>query len=551
MATPATLRLPVIQPATDLVAFEPLELPAIQAPGDAPLLGISSQELQARKALRTSSYTIYVDLPGDPDDMLLVHGYTGAYDRVSRRVATYLRSLESRHAPKPLYGDWSPEPALDGEIVKPSDETISILARRGYLVALTPDEEEALFSRVATRIHGGIIRSAPSYILMPTYQCNLRCSYCFQDHMRTDPAYGHLLRAMDVPMVERILGGMRQIEAAHGIPEDIASTRRITFFGGEPLLAGNRPIIERFITRLREMGTASFTAVTNATELDAYRDLLGPGLIQLVQVTIDGPPAEHDRRRVYADRSGSYARIADNITMALERGVQVSVRMNIDRKNIDQLPALADEFHARGWLEHPKFAPYVAPIHAANEHVDARSTFTSWQLGRAMEELKQQHPRLGRVGMTDDAIHRRAREIFDSNGQGRAHPGFRSAFCGAHTTMYVIDAFADIYACWERTGDPSLRIGHIAESGTVLMNRAVLDRWRRRNVVSNPVCRKCRYAASCGGGCAVYAEEASGDAYTNHCDGYAKRFRTGVAEAYLAYQRGESRDTEMLRLCDA
>ena len=36
--------------------------------------------------LRTSSYVIYVDLPGNPDEMLLVQTYTGAFDRVSRRV---------------------------------------------------------------------------------------------------------------------------------------------------------------------------------------------------------------------------------------------------------------------------------------------------------------------------------------------------------------------------------------------------------------------------------------------------------------------------------
>jgi hypothetical protein len=37
--------------------------------------------------LRTSNYTIYVDLPGNEEEMLLVHTYTGAFDRVSRRLA--------------------------------------------------------------------------------------------------------------------------------------------------------------------------------------------------------------------------------------------------------------------------------------------------------------------------------------------------------------------------------------------------------------------------------------------------------------------------------
>src|SRR5690606_31668177 len=118
---------------------------------------------------------------------------------------------------------------------------------------------------------------------------------------------------------------------------------------------------------------------------------------------------------------------------------------------------------------HRGFYAYVAPIHAGNEHVDERTTFNSWQLGRALDQLKQRHPQLARVGLSDDMLQQQARQIFDR--EGRSKPVFRTAFCGAHATMYVIDAFADIYACWERTGEPSMRIGHIAESGEVLMNR--------------------------------------------------------------------------------
>jgi uncharacterized protein len=149
--------------------------------------------------------------------------------------------------------------------------------------------------------------------------------------------------------------------------------------------------------------------------------------------------------------------------------------------------------------------------------------------------------------MGDDSLREQARNIFDG---AMFTPKFRSAFCGAHATMYVIDAFADIYACWERTGYPNIRIGHIDASGNVLMNRSVMERWRRRNNVSNPVCRKCRYAASCGGGCAILAESKHGDMYTNHCDGYANRFRASVAEAYLDYLRGIQTEARAERPCD-
>jgi hypothetical protein len=44
------------------------------------------------RSLRTSSYVIYVDLPHNDHEMLLVHGYTGAFDKVSKRIATFVRA---------------------------------------------------------------------------------------------------------------------------------------------------------------------------------------------------------------------------------------------------------------------------------------------------------------------------------------------------------------------------------------------------------------------------------------------------------------------------
>jgi uncharacterized protein len=543
------VHLPVVQRAMDLVPLEPLSLPSDPyLPETAPTVDFSQIDLSSRAALRTSSYTIYVDLPGNDDEMLLVHAYTGAYDRVSRRVATYLRSLEASHAPKPLYGDWTPEPRLEGQVLAPEPETIAVLKKRGYLVALTPEEEEALFIKLASRHHHKEVHQPPAYVLMLTYGCNLRCGYCFQDHMRTDPAYSHLLRSTDRAMADRIMAGMDQIDAQHGIRADSPTPRSITLFGGEPLLAENRPVVEYMIRRIQEQRKTQISAITNATELDAYFDLLGPAGISMLQITLDGPPEEHDKRRIYADGSGSFERIAANLTRALDLGVRVHVRMNIDRGNIGMLPALADEFQARGWTGRGNFYPYVAPITAHND-VSSKTTFTTWQLGRAIDELKAEHPQMAPVGLFDDTLRHQARLIFDGN--SAAMPKYRTSFCGAHSSMYVIDPFGDIYACWEVTGDPEVRIGHIKQDGSVFMNRAIIERWRARSVVSNPVCRKCRYATSCGGGCAVLAEEASGDAYTNHCDGYAKRFRAAVAEAYVSHAAGATVGDAVARLCDA
>ncbi|MBV9110568.1 MAG: radical SAM protein, partial [Gemmatimonadetes bacterium] len=142
--------------------------------------------------LRTSSYTIYVPL-ADPDEgTLLVHGYTGAYDRVSRGVAEYLRSLEAGPPAEPLHGTWQSEPALAPAPAPAaiSDRTVEILHRRGYMTEMSVQEEEGYLARLVKKRHQRDSR-AVSYIIMPTYNCNLRCAYCFQDHMRTQPEYAH------------------------------------------------------------------------------------------------------------------------------------------------------------------------------------------------------------------------------------------------------------------------------------------------------------------------------------------------------------------------
>jgi len=296
--------------------------------------------------LRTSSYTIYVNLPDDDRDVLLVHGYTGAYDKVSREVAGFLRSQEAKRSARPLYGEWSSEPetAASGA---PSDATLDLLREQGYLTDLSPEDEETFFARLAEKLHQRALHQAPGYIFMPTYDCNLRCSYCYQDHMRSDCGFHHLLRAMGRPMIDRIFAALPRIEERHGLDPAAPRRRNLGLFGGEPLLAANRSAVEHILVRAFEMGEVDLWAVTNGTELDAYRDLLGSAGLARLQITLDGPPVQHDARRIYADGSGSFEKIARNITMALELGVQVSVRLNVDRNNLEQLPRIAGEIVAR------------------------------------------------------------------------------------------------------------------------------------------------------------------------------------------------------------
>jgi uncharacterized protein len=514
--------------------------------------------------LRASSYNIYVDLPGNEEGMLLVHGYTGAYDKVSKQVGDYVRSLQVGRRHKPLYGEWESNSSSRKGIYTPSEQTISILKKRGYLIEKDPEEEEKIFIRIAKALHA--VNTSPGYVFMPTYNCNLRCPYCFQDHMRTDPAYSHLLRTMTIEMVDRIFSAMIKIEASHGLEPGEKRTRSIGFFGGEPFLKESRPIVERIVNKALSMGDVSFYGISNATELHHYKEVLGPGKVSFLQITLDGPPHEHNKRRIYADGSGSFDIIASNISMAMELGVMVNIRMNIDRNNINQLPELADEIVNRGWDKAKNFWAYTAPVHPANEKTKASTTFNSWELDQAVSKLREIHPNMEVIARPDDGMKDKARRLFSNSGS----PSLRSSFCGAHNGMYIFDVFGDIYACWELAGDKKTRIGSISPSrrempvwnigkpsptvieveGDYALEQDVFDMWRSRNVTTNPTCLKCRYALHCGGGCAVFAERKTGTIFTNFCDAYGKRFNAMVGEAYIEHANGMVFEEKLNRVCD-
>ena len=325
--------------------------------------------------------------------------------------------------------------------------------------------------------------------------------------------------------------------------------RSIGFFGGEPLLAASRPVVDYIMRRARERGPASFWAITNATELAAYEDVLSPQGISQLQITLDGPPSEHDRRRVYPDGEGTFELISRNIDMALEREVAVSIRLNVDRNNLDQLPELAETFQQRGWSRHGRFSSYAAPITSSSGALEKRHLLGSWALSQAIRRLRAEFPSMHIIAPPDEGILQHTRRIFEEKNDLDPIIFSKASFCGAHTGMYIFDAFGDIYACWEKTGDSRIRIGHVTPDG-IEINEARNRQWRARTVTSNPVCRECRYALHCGGGCAVLAEAKNGGFFTNHCDGYAQRFRAAVALAYQQYVRGESSEVKHERVCD-
>jgi uncharacterized protein len=479
---------------------------------------------------RTSGYTIYVDLPNTDEEMLIVHGYLGHRIKVAKDVGLFLRSKEDKKPPRPMYGEWVDPDYRTEDVAQPDEQTVTKLRKLGFLTMRTQQQELSFFRQFATTRAKRQVNALPYYLLMPTYSCNLRCPYCFQDHMRTDPAYKHLLNMMSEETVDLIFSQLPDLELRHGVDDKPELKRTYKLFGGEPLLQESRPIIEYIMKKARSYSPAKFVAISNGTDLHHYEDLLGPDGIEEIQITLDGKPEEHDKRRIYPNGEGSFDLIAKNITMALKAGVKIIARVNVDKNNLADLPELASVIQSHGWHEFKNFGSYLAVIVAHNDQTDDKECFGTRELNISFTELKKQHPQCSVFQFDGDSMKKKARMVFE---QGKESSLMLPQYCGAHNNMYVIDPFADIYACYEKTGDKKIRIGHFDKDTGLNINVKNECHWRSRTVASNPICSQCRYALYCGGGCAINAEVRTGKLHANFCDSFGKRFRESIAEVYV------------------
>ena len=162
--------------------------------------------------------------------------------------------------------------------------------------------EDITEARVNTQIMRCLDTTELHLILLPTEQCNFRCTYCYEsfpvERMRAD-----------------VVEGVKALIAARG--HDLRRLE-LGWFGGEPLLA-KRIILDvcRYAHQLASEHSqliygASITTNGYLLDVQTARELTQYG-VKLFHISLDGPPEIHDKSRVKVNGKGSFARIWSNL----------------------------------------------------------------------------------------------------------------------------------------------------------------------------------------------------------------------------------------------
>jgi uncharacterized protein len=498
--------------------------------------------------VRLSSYAILsTPLPGG--GYALLNGCTGAIDVISNELGAILaKALQQSHSDPSL--QQASRIRYKHDVVIPMErlpeELADHLIERGHLTRVPHEVERAHVGQLANLMHE-LARIQPAILIVPSFDCNYRCPYCFERPIqrrlgspKADIAYEKGTVLMGREHVDPLYAAIERIEheareraiwddlrEAGRLPEDDRGSRPagITLYGGEPLNAANREIVFEIV----EHGVARghpFAAVTNGHDLDVFLPLLAPDMISQLQISIDGPKHLHDRSRIARNRESSFDKIVTNIGKVLARGgVEIQLRCHVDPRNVDQLQGLVDFFEEQRWLDHSDVVIYLSNYNVKDEE---------GRVSRAIdydEVLKRWADWAGRYGNVFVGSLAAHTDALLAPALEEGEPArLRGTYCAANSGAFIFAPDGFVYCCWESVGKECSRVGRYMGKEGLSLDPKLAKHWFERSLARIPECLDCCFALVCGGGCAQYAEYNTGSLYKPYCNEFEVVYPAALAK---------------------
>ena len=349
-------------------------------------------------------------------------------------------------------------------------------------------------------------------MLVPTYDCNLACIYCFQHGIEGRPAL------ITKEMVDAFFDYAGK-NFSQGKQRPF-----ITLFGGEPLVnsPAQRNIIQYIVDKCADENY-ELSAVTNGYNFIEYIDILKKAKIKEIQFTLDGSKDIHDNRRAAANKKGTFDRIVAGIEAAVNNKMPVNLRSVVDTENIKDIVNLAEFLDKKGWLDLPPelFKTQIGRNYELFDcYAKPQHLMTQVELWCEFASLSKVYPVLAKFHRPD---FKGIRHLVDTGEM------YIASFdtCPACKTEWVFDLYGNIYGCTASCGREEYLLGTFWPE--VNLNAEATNTWRERDVKSIPACRDCKYDVICGGGCGVVAaNQNSGNILSPDCRPIQELMEIGI-----------------------
>lgn len=375
---------------------------------------------------------------------------------------------------------------------------LEALVRARILVADAIDELAVLQQRYHRSRHA---TNSLRLTIVTSLGCNFACPYCFE---AKEPAL--LLDEVADAIVDRVEAALPDLEQLG-----------VTWFGGEPLL-GKRQLLDLSgrLVGMCTRGAVKYSAsiITNGWHLDGpTAKQLADHHVRSAQITLDGPPDVHDRRRPRIGGASTFWTIVDNLREAVEH-LRIVVRINVDADNVGDVEPLVALLAQEGLAGKVSLSPSRLLGNASNP-LAPLATYCGCAMNKAA------------FASFESSFHELARRYGFSGGR---LPGPVSTPCTAvNANDLVIGAHGELWKCWDDVGDTSQAFGTIFDWDPSDDRRL---KWLRYDPFDDPQCASCIALPGCMGGCAYLAM--SSDDRDEQCSTFRFNRRERVEAAVSA-----------------
>jgi uncharacterized protein len=335
-----------------------------------------------------------------------------------------------------------------------------------------------------------------SITLVNTQECNLRCTYCYEQHKCGD-------RAMSYEMAKKIIDMLFESDMNNSpyINENNAKAITLEFIGGELLLETD--LIDRTIEYFKWKAITLnhrwqlYYMINITTNGILYEDERVQRILRRnagrvsVGITIDGNKELHDSCRLFPDGTGSY----DIVEKAYKK--YLSTNFN-DRKSTKLTLAPANISHL-----------YEAVQHLFSMGLNEVFSNVVFEKGWEIEHAKILYSEMKKLAdwlLVDNRNDQYLCTLFDSNLGHPLDDSDNQNWCGGNGRMLAIDYEGVIYPCIRYTpfslneGVPPIIVGDVEHGvGILPEHKAVMEELNAitRRSQSTDECYNCPIASGC------------------------------------------------------
>lgn len=344
----------------------------------------------------------------------------------------------------------------------------STLFRLGILTGNDTDERQLWNDMYRKARHD---MSYLDITIVATEKCQFGCIYCFEGTNKSGRVVDDNTADAIMAYADKHLQHLKRM--------------RITWFGGEPLLAYDKikSLSNKLIDYCAKHSihySADITTNGFALTPDRVREMVDDFKIGTYIITLDGTAAIHDARRPLLSGKGTFDRIWRNIRELVKHNAFVLIRSTIDSRNAKDIPGLIDmiaeeKWAGKVWLSFCRTIDISLTPDGTEKYIYSEKEFADieWEL------MKYAHSK----GVMEYSF---------------PHAAPRGG-CLRDGDI-VIGTEGEIYKCLDTIGDRRWITGNITQTETK-DTPEWLERWNRWMPDDMPGCRNCVLQPLCNGGC--------------------------------------------------